>query len=206
MDSKVAFSIETRNHFLRLALEALQPCDNHAPGTCIIDLATRHSLKDILHCVQRNGHANRFLFIGNAGKYSRVLLPLVTIGSQSSLVGYYDALRYCPGVTYDRAMSYLLTLTSMGCFTQKEKKTIYALIRNETMSDAVRELGVNHRLFYQRVERLAKRLNMLTRLQAHQFFKREFHSDYVQVKINEECQFPVSQQSVSSMKMPHHVR
>jgi len=206
MDSKVNFSIETRNHFLRLALEALQPHGNHAADTCIIDLTSIHSLKDILHCVQRNGHANRFLFIGNTGKYSRVLLPLVTIECQSLLVGYYDALRYCPGVTYDRAMSYLLTLTSMGCFTQKEKKTIYALIRNETMSDAVRELGVNSRLFYQRVERLAKRLNMLTRLQAHQFFKREFHADYVQVKIDEECQFSVVQPPVSSMKMAYPVR
>lgn len=181
----VTYSIETSNNYLRFALESLYLHNRFVHRTCIIDITSFYSIKDIINCVRRNVDSTRFMFIGDTSAHSRALLPLITIESKWPLFKYYDAIRHYPGVDYDTIMNLLLAHRNMERFSLRDKTTVYGLLLKDSMIDAANEIGVRPKLFYQRVDRLAKMLNMRSRLQAHQFFRAEYHPGFVQAKIND---------------------
>ena len=190
----VTYSIETSNNYLRYALESFYVHNKFVHRTCIIDVTSFYSIKDIIDCVRRNVSSSRFMFIGDANVHSRALLPLITIESKWPLFRYYDAIRHCPGVDYNTVMDLLLAHRSMERFSLRDKTTVYGLLLKDSMIDAANEIGVRPKLFYQRVDRLAKMLNMRSRLQAHQFFRSEYHPGFVQAKINDRVRMSVREQ------------
>lgn len=190
----VTYSIETSNNYLRLALDSFYVHNKFVHRTCIIDVTSFYSIKDIINCVRRNVGSSRFMFIGDANVHSRALLPLITIESKWPLLRYYDAIRHCPGVDYNTVMDLLLAHRSMERFSLRDKTTVYGLLLKDSMIDAANEIGVRPKLFYQRVDRLAKMLNMRSRLQAHQFFRFEYHPGFVQAKINDRVRMSVREQ------------
>lgn len=190
----VTYSIETSNNYMRFALESLYLQNRYSHRTCIIDVTSFYSIKDIIHCVRRNVYSTRFMFIGDAGVHSRALLPLITIESKWPLPRYYEAIRHCPGVDYETVMDILLAHRNMEHFSHREKTTVYGLLLKDSMIDAANEIGVRPKLFYQRVDRLAKMLNMRSRLQVLQFFKYEYHPSFVLAKINNQVRVSVRKQ------------
>ena len=181
----MTYCIETRNHFLRFALEALHQRNRYKQGVCIVDLTSCHSLHDVLRRVQRNSDARRFIFIGNSSAVSRVLASLISIESTYSLQQYHEKIRHCPGASYEDVMRLLMAHRNMENFTQRDKTTVYGLLLNDSMNDAARIAGVSPKLFYMRLNRLVKLLNMRSSLQAHQFFRDEYHPSFVRQKIHE---------------------
>lgn len=163
-------------------------------GTCIIDLPSFHSLRTLISCIDRHRNVSRFIFIGNDGVYSRLLLPLISLESDISIKSYCNIIRHCPGVTYDAAINFLLEYKSLENFTHIDKSTIRSLLLNDTMADSAKYIGTTPKIFYHRVDKLVKKLHMHNRLQAHWFFRHEFHPDYVQLKIDEHVRRSVRQQ------------
>lgn len=182
----VIYRIETHNHYLRVAVEILFPHNRLVQDTCIIDLSSCHSLQAILQCVRRNSDVDRFIFIGNDGMHSRVLQSLISVESHVPLLHYHEKLRYCPGVTYDCAMEVLLEHRSMSNYSHQDKTTVYSLLLRDSVQGAARFIGISSKQFYPRVDRLTKKLNLRSGLQAHQFFRQEFHPDYVRARIDDQ--------------------
>lgn len=179
------YYIETHNQFLRFTLEALCQKNQYAQNTCIIDLTSCHSLFEVLRYVRRNDDVNRFIFIGNSSAVSRALASLVSIESHAPIEKYHEVICNCPGISYEVAMRLLLVHRNMDNFTQRDKATVYGLLLNDSMNEAARVIGISAKLFYMRVNRLVKVLNMRSSLQVHQFFRYEYHPSFVRRKMNE---------------------
>ncbi|MFS9435756.1 hypothetical protein QNN86_15690 [Citrobacter sp. C348] len=190
----MTYRIETRNCYLRLALERLEEISDHSVDTCIIDLASFPSLTELIRIVSRNETCARFIFIGNRGSFSCALASLVSVDSKASLRGYYEKLRHCPGVSYDMAMTLLINLKTMANLTHRDMTTVHSLLLNDSMKSAAGQIGTRPKLFYHRVDTLVKKMNMLNRLQTQHFFRREFRPDYVQERINEHVRLSVRRQ------------
>lgn len=182
----VTYRIETHNHYLRVAVEKLFPHNRLVQDTCIIDLSSCHSMQAILQCVRRNSDVDRFIFIGNGGMHSRALQSLISVESHASRLHYYEKLRYCPGVSYGCAMEVLLEHRSMSNYSHQDKTTVYSLLLRDSMQDAARYIGISSKQFYSRVERLAKKLNLRSGVQTHQFFRQEFHPEDVRARIDDQ--------------------
>ncbi|STX00562.1 Uncharacterised protein [Kluyvera ascorbata] len=181
----VNYYIETRNQFLRFALETLYQQNQFAQDTCIIDLTSCHSLLEVLRYVRRNNDVNRFIFIGNSSAVSRALVSLVSIESHAPIEKYHEVICDCPGISYGVAIRLLLARRNMDNFTHRDKTTVYGLLLNDSMNEAARVMGISVKLFYMRVNRLVKVLNMRSSLQVHQFFRYEYHPSFVRRKMNE---------------------
>ncbi|MFU0880269.1 hypothetical protein ACM26M_03350 [Kluyvera cryocrescens] len=190
----MTYRIETRNYYLRSAIEILFPQYNHEQDTCIIDLNSCNTLHEVLKYVRRNSDVERFIFIGNNGMQSRALQSLISVESNAPLLHCYEKFRHCPGVSYHTAIEVLLEHRSMGSYSHQDKTTVYSLLLRDSMQSAARLIGVSNKLFYQRVDRLSKKLNLRSGLQVHQFFRLEFRPDYVRAKIDEHVRVSVTRQ------------
>ncbi|MGI3450889.1 hypothetical protein ACRQQF_16400 [Citrobacter arsenatis] len=190
----MTYRIETRNCYLRVALERLEGVSDRSIDTCIIDLASFRSLTELIRIVSRNETRTRFIFIGNCGSFSYALASLVSVDSKASLRGYYEKLRHCPGVSYGMAMTLLINLKTMANLTHKDMATVHSLLLNDSMKSAAGQIGTSPKLFYQRVDTLVKKMNMLNRLQTQLFLRLEFRPDYVQERINEHVRLSVRRQ------------
>ncbi|MDI7383110.1 hypothetical protein [Cronobacter dublinensis] len=178
--------IETRNHYLRYALNALLPPARYEQETCIIDLSSYPSFLTILQCVCQHKDAARFIFIGDAGLHSRALQPLISLETKLPLQSYYEKLRHCPGVSYETAMKSLHAQRNMEAYSHQDKTTVYSLLLRDTMHEAARFIGISNKQFYRRLYELTKKLNQQSGLHTHLFFRREFHPDYVRTRIDDQ--------------------
>ncbi|HCR3980613.1 TPA: hypothetical protein OOF39_000013 [Kluyvera ascorbata] len=190
----MTYRIETRNYYLRYALEVLSPHEQNRQDTCIIDLSSYKSLQAILHCVRHHNDVARFIFIGNDGALSRALQSLISVESSEPLIRFHEKICHCPGVSYDAAMDLLLEHQSMDGYSHRDKTTVYSLLQRESMQQAAQLIGISNRMLYQRVERLTKKLNLRNGLQAHHFFRYEYHPDFVRAKINEHVRITILRQ------------
>ncbi|POT55528.1 hypothetical protein C3432_20970 [Citrobacter amalonaticus] len=181
----MTYRIETRNNYLRVALENLLPRLRNEPEICIIDLASFHSLRAISTCINKYSMTYRYIFIADEGIYSRLLSPIVSLKNRMSVIKYYEAIRHCPGVTYEMVKRRLERHKSMAGYSHKDMTTVYSLLINNSIISAARHIGIRPKLFYRRVDKLVKKLNMVNRLQTHCYFRREFCPDAIQYMINE---------------------
>lgn len=182
----MTYRIETRNHYLRCALDFLFSCQRVGQDTCIIDISSFASLQAILQCVRQHRDATRFLFIGDSGVHSRALQQLVTLESKQPLLSYSEQLHQCPGVSYDMAIDVLLAHRSMEDYSHQDKAIVYSLLMRESMHSAARLIGISNKQLYQRIGRLTKKLNQVSGLQTHLFLRLEFHPEYVRARIDEQ--------------------
>lgn len=189
----MTYRIETRNHYLRCALDFLFSCQRAGQDTCIIDISSFASLQAILQCVRQHRDATRFLFIGDAGVHSRVLQSLVSLESKQPLQSYSKKLHHCPGVSYDLARDVLLAHLSMEGYSYQDKTVVYSLLMRDSMHSAARLIGISNKQLYQRIGRLTKKLNQVSGLQTHLFLRLEFHPEYVRARIDEQRRAPLHQ-------------
>lgn len=210
MEQNVTYRIETRNHYLRVAVEVLFARIQLAQHTCIIDLSSYHSLQEILQCIRRNNDVDRFIFIGDHGMHSRILRSLISVDSHAPLLHYYETLRHCPGVSYNSATEVLQKHRSMSDYSHQDKTTVYSLLMRDSMQGAARLIGISCKLMYQRVDRLTKKLFLRSGLQAHQFFRQEFHPDYVRARIDDQLRASLRRERNTGMETDdlaiHHLK
>lgn len=183
----MTYFIETKNHYLRLALEELLAHHRGYPYTCIIDVSSFCSIMEIISCVRRHHRVSRFVFIGGTDIYSRALSPLISIESRLSVLESLDLICQGQGATYHETMDFLRSYRCMANYSRRDKITIYGMLISNTLMGAALEIGICPKLFYHRVDSLVKKLNMLSRLQAHQFFYREYPAEFVRSQLHDAC-------------------
>lgn len=179
----MTYRIETRNHYLRFAIDVLFRQHHHVQDSCIIDLSSYHSLQAIMQCIMRNSDVNRFIFLGNDGMNSRSLQSLISVEGNAPLKCCHEQIILGSGVSYHMAIEQLIDHRSMDNYSYGDKIIVYSLLLRDSMSDAARFIGVSDRQFYSKVDRLKKKLNLRSRLQVQLFFRYEFHPEYVLAKI-----------------------
>lgn len=179
------YQIETRNHYLRIALKNILPRFRNEPDICFIDLASFHSLREIGKCINKRHVSYKYILIADGGIYSRLLSPLVSLESKASIMKYHEVIRHCPEVTYDIVNIYIQHHKNLTGFTGKEITTVYSLLIHDSLESAAAYIGIRPGPFYQRVDKLVKKLNIGNRLQAQYYFRREFCPDTVRFMINE---------------------
>ncbi|MEB4675488.1 hypothetical protein MXL54_12005 [Enterobacteriaceae bacterium G50] len=189
----VTYRIETRNLYLRYALDTFSLPQSNQPDTCIIDLSSFTTLRAILQCIIKHRDTQRFLFIGNSGMYSRTLRPLISLDSQLPLQKFYEKLWHCPGVSYDMAINLLLTHCNIDNYSHQEKTTVYSLLMRDTMRQAARYIGISDKQFYKRIDQLTKKFNQRGGLQTHFLLRREFHPEYVRARISVQLRISLRQ-------------
>lgn len=189
----MSYRIETRNYYMRCALDYLLSCQRAGPDTCIIDLSSFTSLRATLQCVRQHRDAVRFLFIGDGGMHSRTLQPLVSLESKQPLLSYVEKLRHCPGVSYDLANDLLLAHLSLEAYSHQDKTTVYSLLLRDSIHEAARFIGIPNKKFYQRIGRLTRKLNLQNGLQTHLFLRREFHPEYIRARIDDQLRASLRQ-------------
>ena len=180
------YKVETRDHYLRFALNAILPETVSKKKVYIIDLASFHTLGEIRTCVKHDGENGRYVFIGDEGIYSRLLHPLVSLSRKMTLNEYRKIIRHYPGLSYETVSRSLDRHLLMDGFTHWENSTVYSLLIHDSFISAAKHIGITPKSFYQRVDNLSKKLNMSNRLQTQLYFRREFLPDSVRHRINEQ--------------------
>ena len=178
------YQIETRDHYLRVALEDILPVTVSKKKVYIIDLASFHTLGEIKSYVKDDGENSRYFFIGDKGIYSRLLTPLVSLSRKMSMNEYRKVIRHYPGLSAETVIRSLDYHLRMDGFTHRENSTVYSLLIHDSFTRAAKTMGITPKRFYQRVDILGKKLNLLNRLQTQLYFRREFLPDSVQQRIN----------------------
>lgn len=177
------YRIETRNYYLRIALENIILKTRNESDLCIIDLSSFYSLREIIQCVNENNIVERFILISDEGVNSRLLASQTSLRSKMAVGKYHEVIQHCPGVTREMLMHSLNQNKNMEAFSHKEVTTIYSLLLHDSMINAAGFIGIKPKVFYQRVDKLVKKLNMANRLQAQHFLRREFCKDTIRKKI-----------------------
>lgn len=179
------YQIETRNHYLRIALEAILPRFCNEPHICFVDLASFHSLREIGECIDKYNVSYKYILIAGGGIYSRLLSPLVSLESKTSIIKYHEIIRHCPEVTYDIVNFYIQRHKNLTEFTWKELTTVYSLLMYDSLENAAAHIGIRPKTFYHRVDKLVKKLNIGSRLQTQHYFRKEFYPNTIRLMINE---------------------
>lgn len=179
------YQVKTRDHYLRYALKDILPVTVSKKKVYIIDLASFHTLGELRACVKHCGENGRYIFIGDERIYSRLLRPLISLSRKMSL-NEYRKIRHYPGLSYETVSRSLDRHLCMDGFTHKENSTVYSLLIHDSFISAAKYIGINPKSFYQRVNKLSKKLNISSRLQTQLYFRREFQPDSVQHRINEQ--------------------
>lgn len=180
------YQVETRDHYLRVALKDILTETGSKKKVYIIDLASFRTLGELRSCIRNHGENGRYIFIGDEGIYSRLLRPLVSLSRKTSLNEYRKIIRHYPGLSYETVSQSLDRHLRMDGFTHRENSTVYSLLIHDSFISAAKHIGINPKSFYQRVDKLSKKLNICGRLQTQLYLRREFLPDSVRRRINEQ--------------------
>lgn len=167
------YTIETKNNFLRLAIEKSNNLDR-CSEICIIDLTSMSSLTEIIAIIEKNGMSSLFIFIGGTCLYSRLMQSFIEIELTMPMEKTLEKLDVSHGMTYALAMKRLIEYKAMIGMTHKEKVTVYSLLLNDSIIRAARYSVICPKTFYHRLNVLAKKMNMPSLL-AHFFFVESIH-------------------------------
>lgn len=171
--------ILTKDIFLRNALSVML---QQAPATrklCLIDIESFSSLGSIYRLLKRknlsDGH--RLIFIGGKDVSSRVLEPLVTIYRKSCFVEFRWQLVNGRTHTIDYALNHIANCRNLSMLTEKEKKTLFALLGTDDIEGASRKIFLSPKTIYTYTRNIGQKLNLKSILHVRQFVFSEFEQD-----------------------------
>lgn len=192
--------IESKNIYLHIAFENIRDLlhlyhktsldegiknkivfiDNHSGENhiCIIDVSSFDSLREIFRCVNKKNQATKFIFIGDDGIYSKVLSTLIYVDGASCIRDILECL-FMHGVDYDSVIFSIRRFLDLSYLPHHDLITIYGLVVCERLTDSVEFSGNQSKLFYQRINKLTKILNLRCGYHTHFFYRREFSVEYV---------------------------
>lgn len=149
---------------------------------CIIDLSSFHSLREVFFRVIEKKRMTKFVFIGDNRILSKILSSFVYADTRSNIDDILSCL-LTRWVSYDEVVKYIAEHLELSFLTYHDLMTIYGLVTNERVSDAARISGCKAKLYYQRVNKLTKRLNLQSGCHTHFFYWSEFSAAYVKSKL-----------------------
>lgn len=178
------YVVESNNVYLRYALLEMNTKILSEEITCIIDLESFNNLTELIDCVHRHYGRKKIIFIGGQGIYSNVLLRLISFKIDDPIDVIFKKINECPGVSYYEAIEELKIHKFLHIYSFHEKNIAYSLMLSRNIPEAIKRAGLKKKTFYQRMNKLTRKLNFKNSTYTHFFLKCEFSDIEIRNIIN----------------------